>query len=187
MFLLSRYMGFVCEWRPFGGASTLNLVTTFDDVVVYVHSYDLTPYEQQHLFSHTSDGGRWSERPTLSLERAPVHDGWSGGYWPTAKLPYLRNMPGTVNPATPCPMPFVGACPLIGKRTGVVVAGVPYWLPMILFGVVAAVLFRWDRPAREGSCVGCGYDLRGNTTGRCPECGNVIDTNASISQDATRQ
>lgn len=34
-------------------------------------------------------------------------------------------------------------------------------------------LRRWrlGRRHREGLCVNCGYDLTGNTTGTCPECG----------------
>lgn len=31
----------------------------------------------------------------------------------------------------------------------------------------------WDRP-RRGACVACGYNLRGNESGRCPECGHDI-------------
>lgn len=32
---------------------------------------------------------------------------------------------------------------------------------------------RWRRREREkaGECINCGYDLRGNTSGVCPECG----------------
>ena len=38
-------------------------------------------------------------------------------------------------------------------------------------GVALAVwLARRPRP-RPGRCAGCGYDLTGNTSGRCPECG----------------
>ena len=30
---------------------------------------------------------------------------------------------------------------------------------------------RWGR---EGRCIKCGYDLTGNVSGRCPECGEAI-------------
>jgi MFS family permease len=30
------------------------------------------------------------------------------------------------------------------------------------------------RRARQGLCMGCGYDLKGNTTGVCPECGEPL-------------
>ena len=29
----------------------------------------------------------------------------------------------------------------------------------------------WTKP---GHCVSCGYDLTGDTTGRCPECGKEV-------------
>ena len=33
---------------------------------------------------------------------------------------------------------------------------------------------RNERMASLGLCVGCGYSLKGNTSGVCPECGNEI-------------
>jgi hypothetical protein len=33
---------------------------------------------------------------------------------------------------------------------------------------------RWDRSAR-GLCSHCGYDLTGNASGICPECGTAVD------------
>ena len=38
-------------------------------------------------------------------------------------------------------------------------------------GVVVAVLIARRRPYPRGHCRRCGYDLTGNTSGRCPECG----------------
>jgi len=40
------------------------------------------------------------------------------------------------------------------------------------------VCFRWWRPmgkARPGYCLKCDYDLTGNISGTCPECGRSID------------
>jgi len=34
-------------------------------------------------------------------------------------------------------------------------------------------VFHEDRRRKRGCCLACGYDLRGNGSGRCPECGNV--------------
>ena len=50
---------------------------------------------------------------------------------------------------------------------------------VILLGVYPVWVFlrgpvrRW-KLAREGKCVECGYDLRGNVSGVCPECGKVV-------------
>jgi len=39
---------------------------------------------------------------------------------------------------------------------------------------VSAYLWWNDRPFPTGHCQACGYDLRGNVSGRCPECGNEV-------------
>ncbi len=52
---------------------------------------------------------------------------------------------------------------------------VPLWclsLPAIGF-VLAASWLRHRRP-QGGRCRVCGYDLTGNVSGRCPECGTVV-------------
>jgi hypothetical protein len=47
----------------------------------------------------------------------------------------------------------------------------------LLLFVAAQFIWRGDREIRaatwhgEGRCEGCGYDLRGNQNGVCPECG----------------
>jgi hypothetical protein len=53
----------------------------------------------------------------------------------------------------------------------------PWWLPMVIFGIVPLVaLSRWllRRRIPEGHCQGCGYNLTGNVSGVCPECGGAI-------------
>ncbi|MCG8406916.1 MAG: hypothetical protein MI923_17095 [Phycisphaerales bacterium] len=52
---------------------------------------------------------------------------------------------------------------------------VPFGLPLVFAACVTASLFWRDRmrlPANH--CQNCAYDLRGNTSGRCPECGEAI-------------
>lgn len=57
----------------------------------------------------------------------------------------------------------------------------PFWMVFTLSAVVpalvirAAVRRRWRR-RRRGHCVSCGYDLTGNTSGVCPECGQAIQS-----------
>ena len=53
---------------------------------------------------------------------------------------------------------------------------VPHWFPMLLLAPLPAWCLRQavrrrrrDKPA--GFCVHCGYDLTGNVSGVCPECG----------------
>jgi hypothetical protein len=47
---------------------------------------------------------------------------------------------------------------------------VPLWMPFLVIAVPTALLWRQRRFAR-GHCQHCGYDLTGNVSGRCPECG----------------
>ena len=52
---------------------------------------------------------------------------------------------------------------------------VPLWIPFILLAIPTYMLWRRDRRKPEGCCQNCGYDLTGNESGVCPECGIQID------------
>lgn len=52
--------------------------------------------------------------------------------------------------------------------------GIPLWLPLLGAAIPTAILWRRDRRPAPGYCQGCGYDLTGNVTGACPECGEVV-------------
>lgn len=53
---------------------------------------------------------------------------------------------------------------------------VPLWFPLLLFASYPTLAFvrgplcRWRR-RRKGLCLKCGYNLTGNVSGMCPECG----------------
>jgi len=55
----------------------------------------------------------------------------------------------------------------------------PTWSAAVILGVFPAWAFatgplrRWRR-RRKGLCVRCGYNLTGNESGRCPECGSEL-------------
>jgi hypothetical protein len=51
------------------------------------------------------------------------------------------------------------------------VAVIPIWLLALLVAVPTVRLWRRDRRRRPGHCQRCSYDLTGNTSGICPECG----------------
>lgn len=57
----------------------------------------------------------------------------------------------------------------------------PVWSPLVLmlaFPTIALVhgsVRRWRR-RRRGLCTSCGYDLYGNTSEKCPECGTGIES-----------
>ena len=58
----------------------------------------------------------------------------------------------------------------------------PLYLPLLVFAALLAALCvyprlpfirrRWRR--KQGLCLNCGYDLTGNVSGRCPECGEAV-------------
>ena len=51
----------------------------------------------------------------------------------------------------------------------------PLWIPFLLVTVPTAFLFWHDRRRiPPGHCQKCRYDLTGNTSGVCPECGERI-------------
>ncbi len=64
---------------------------------------------------------------------------------------------------------------LDGSPTYWIFAFIPFWEPFLLLAalpLVACGVHLWRRKRRkEGYCVHCGYDLTGNVTGVCPECG----------------
>ena len=56
-----------------------------------------------------------------------------------------------------------------------VCAFLPCWIPFLLVALPTGILFWRDHRRRitPGHCKKCGYDLTGNVSGRCPECGKV--------------
>ncbi len=65
------------------------------------------------------------------------------------------------------------------SRSGIVRYIIPFWMPFILFATYPTIAFircplRRYRRRRIGLCIHCGYNLTGNTTGVCSECGVVI-------------
>ncbi len=52
---------------------------------------------------------------------------------------------------------------------------VPLWIPTLLIAIPSFFLWRRNRKLpQEGHCE-CGYDLTGNVSGVCPECGKKLE------------
>jgi hypothetical protein len=49
---------------------------------------------------------------------------------------------------------------------------VPMWAVFLVIAIPSAILWYRDRPPPKGHCQNCGYDLTGNVSGVCPECGD---------------
>lgn len=55
----------------------------------------------------------------------------------------------------------------------------PGWFAILLLGIPTGILFWLDRKRfGVGKCAACGYDLTGNKSGTCPECGGTVVSNA---------
>lgn len=51
-------------------------------------------------------------------------------------------------------------------------ASIPFWLLFLVMTVATVTLFYLDRRCiPTGCCKKCGYNLKGNASGICPECG----------------
>jgi hypothetical protein len=52
---------------------------------------------------------------------------------------------------------------------------IPFWTLLAVVATPTGVLWLVDRRRiPPGHCQHCGYDLTGNISGRCPECGEVV-------------
>lgn len=52
---------------------------------------------------------------------------------------------------------------------------IPIWIPIVAVALAYAIDSRYGRFAQVGLCENCFYDLRGNQSGVCPECGMRIE------------
>jgi len=73
------------------------------------------------------------------------------------------------------PLAYWQWIPSIRYRGGQVVIWVPLWVPFLCIAIPTAYIFYCDRRIPPHCCPSCGYDLRGNVSGVCPECGRMID------------
>jgi hypothetical protein len=55
---------------------------------------------------------------------------------------------------------------------------VPVWMPLAIAAFPTALLWWRGRRYAAGQCQNCGYDLTGNVSGVCPECGTPLKREA---------
>lgn len=68
----------------------------------------------------------------------------------------------------------------------------PIWYLLVLFGVwpLAVLLpapLRLAYRRKRGRCLVCGYDLKGNVSGRCPECGTPMASGLAVAESRDRR
>ena len=54
----------------------------------------------------------------------------------------------------------------------------PLWIPSVIGAAATGYFHREARPKLPGHCPKCDYDLTGNVSGVCPECGTEIRRSA---------
>jgi hypothetical protein len=172
------------------GATVVSALVCAFAVVVWARSY----WVEDYAFGGNPGRGIavfCSARGSLWVG---VEHGWPrAGQWAVASEPVngLRNyVPGygTTSPVREWAIPgakVVRASGWLASPAGpiintfpappIVSVSVRWWLPALVASVLpaAAAVRRW-RSARlrnVGLCRVCGYDLRGNVSGVCPECG----------------
>ena len=88
--------------------------------------------------------------------------------------------PGNLSSASRTTVPLSPGPPMVGILYSQLI--IPYWLPLFLtaipFLIPLALRVRRTRRLRRrrklGLCLACGYNLTGNVSGVCPECGTKI-------------
>ena len=82
-------------------------------------------------------------------------------------------------PAYYCRQQYVSALPKDQQLTAIPLSRrvvIPLWMAFVPLTAVTIVLFRKERIRRlVGHCRKCSYNLTGNTSGVCPECGTSIE------------
>lgn len=107
----------------------------------------------------------WRGHP-LAFYLAPGNLGVTWSAWPDEEAPSGFSM-------THLPRPlFVWLPELHHDRYGTILV-MPLWLLVVASIIGALILRRNAELSVVGSC-GCGYDVTGNTSGVCPECGKRI-------------
>ncbi len=90
---------------------------------------------------------------------------WIGGGWDA-----IVASPGVYRYGFFWPIVWLRPLPLLSQ------VHLPCWLPLIVLAIPTAIL--WHRDCRRrippGHCQKCGYDLTGNESGLCWECGTTI-------------
>jgi len=72
-------------------------------------------------------------------------------------------------------LPVGASCDSLGTRLWYF----PAWIPLAFAGPLTVLLFILDRLSPPGKCRECGYDLTGNVSGVCPECGSPVSSTIS--------
>jgi hypothetical protein len=145
--------------------ATLSLTVCLCGVVVWGRSYGVGHQVQVGWGARSvwvnSEGGSFAVATMLRPERHGFRLTWGSYAKRTGAAAAVRRLW------------HFGRAPQVGAFDVVV----PQWVvPAVLGPLPAARIVRWRRLRRRpptNTCGGCGYDLTGNVSGVCPECGKA--------------
>lgn len=109
--------------------------------------------------------------------------GWSGSGFVAVgrdgKVPNLPHGGGATNSQTfgPEMPPGSSTRPITGWHVGIpmwMLVGLTLLVPIVRFSDLGFAACRQRQRKRHGLCPDCSYDLKGNLSGICPECGNSV-------------
>lgn len=154
-------------YQHYGGPGPIVGIKSFDDVYVI----DVAVSENVRVGGGVAYGG------FLIVYQTPLDGGTVVKHWELGGGGIVLFNSAVEDPVI-CAMGIMASRRGGGPVTYQHVRGVraPCWATCALFAAYPAFAFirgplRRRRRRRKGSCVKCGYDLTGNVTGECPECG----------------
>ena len=172
--------------RIFNILAAISLLLCLATAGLWIYTY-VVPRPQDALFTSprsetgTAPGRVWVLRIRARAPDPPlVNDGWSHlgfSYWRCEWERY-----GSVDDDPDDPTVLRLNVPPPQPKSVVVLrkATVPCWFPWTLTAILPALwLWRWNRHRRATDdgmphCAKCDYNLTGNVSGICPECGTPI-------------
>jgi len=66
-----------------------------------------------------------------------------------------------------------------GRQDTFTEIAIPLWLPFIVAVIAAGIMWHRARPKAPDHCGNCGYDLTGNVSRTCSECGTSVSSRSS--------
>jgi hypothetical protein len=113
-----------------------------------------------------------SFRSSVGYCRYGIGIGIRGGAFAVCWGPGVKEDPATYEwLISNIPLVLVSWKPELAEFGYVQVVIVPCWIFLLCVAVPTAIRFLRDRRPPIGHCQACGYDLTGNESGTCPECG----------------
>ncbi len=116
----------------------------------------------------------------FQLQKGAIY--WFDGVNPNAQKGWaVHSVSVLVTGAWPWWLRFGFLRPFISQNPGQArLVYIPLWLPFLIVMIPTTFLWLSDRRRfPPTNCQKCGYDLTGNVSGRCPECGQGINSEES--------